>query len=113
MYTEEDHLKGVNNNIKELYHMLKARIIDLGNDIQIKSNKRYIAFRRNYNFVAVKTRRSMLKLTLNLKKSELNDPLNKAREIESILSEVRIKEPNDIPYVLQFIQQSYEKSMTR
>jgi predicted transport protein len=55
----------------------------------------------------------MLKLTLNLKKSELNDPLNKAREIESILSEVRIKEPNDIPYVLQFIQQSYEKSMTR
>ena len=39
VYTEEDHLNGVNDNIKEMY---QARIRDLGNDIQIKSNKKYI-----------------------------------------------------------------------
>jgi predicted transport protein len=113
VYTEEYHFRGVNENIKELYSTLKARILELGNDIQIKSNKRYIAFRRNLNFAAVKPRKSVLKLTLNLKKSELKDPLNKAREIEGVLSEVPIKESNDIPYALQIIQQSYDKSLTR
>ncbi|MGB8134550.1 MAG: DUF5655 domain-containing protein, partial [Nitrososphaeraceae archaeon] len=61
------------DNIKEIYQTLKARILDLGNDIQIKSNKKYIAFRRKHNFVAIKFRKSMLKLSLNIKKSELEE----------------------------------------
>jgi predicted transport protein len=113
VYTEEDHLNGVGNNIKELYQTLKVRILDLGNDIQIKPAKGYIAFRRKHNFLAVKTRKSMLRLILNIRKSELNDPLQKAREIEGTLSVVSIMEPNDIPYALEFIRQSYDKSLTR
>jgi predicted transport protein len=90
-----------------------VRILDLGNDIQIKPAKRYIAFRRKHNFLAVKTRKSMLRLILNIRKSELNDPLYKAREVEGTLSVVSIMEPNDIPYALEFIRQSYDKSLTR
>jgi hypothetical protein len=71
VYSEEDHLNGVNDNIKEIYQTVKARILDLGNDIQIKSNKKYIAFRRKHNFVAIKFRKSMLKLSLNIKKANL------------------------------------------
>ena len=55
----------------------------------------------------------MLRLILNIKTSELNDPLHKAREIEGILSVVRIVEPNEIQCVLNPIQQSYNMSMTR
>ena len=80
---------------------------------QIKSNKKYIAFRRKHNFVAIKIRKSILRLILNIKTSELNDPLHKAREIEGILSVVRIVEPNEIQCVLNPIQQSYNMSMTR
>jgi hypothetical protein len=71
VYSEEDHLNRVNDNIKEIYQTVKARILDLGNDIQIKSNKKYIAFRRKHNFVAIKFRKSMLKLSLNIKKANL------------------------------------------
>ena len=96
---------------------MKAIILGLGNDIQIKSNKKYIAFRRKHNFVAIKFRKSMLRLTLNIKKSELNDPLNKAKDIggphhASGLTEVHIKEPNEIQNVLPFIQQSYNRNLT-
>jgi predicted transport protein len=101
VYTEEDHFSGVNDNIKKLYQTLKARILDLGNDIQIKTN-----------FAAVRVAKSLLKLTINLQKSELNDPLHKAREVEGVLSEVRIKEPNEIQYVIPFIQQSYNRNLT-
>jgi predicted transport protein len=112
VYTEEDHFSGVNDNIKKLYQTLKARILDLGNDIQIKTNKSYIAFLRKKNFAAVRVAKSLLKLTINLQKSELNDPLHKAREVEGVLSEVRIKEPNEIQYVIPFIQQSYNRNLT-
>lgn len=117
VYTEEDHLNGVSDNIKELYQTLKARILDLGKDIQIKSNKGYIAFRRKHNFVAIIFRKSALELVLNIKKSELNDPLNKAKDIGGVLhasglTEIRIKEPNEIQYVLPLIQQSYNRNLT-
>ena len=110
VYTEEDHFSGVNDNIKELYQTLKVRILDLANDIQVKTNKTYIAFRRKKNFVGVRVKKSLLKLTITVPKSDLNDPLNKAREIDGILSEVSIKEPSEIQYVLQFIQQSYNRN---
>jgi hypothetical protein len=69
VYTEEDHFKGLNDNTREIYQTLKAMILGLGNDIQIRSNKKYIAFRRKHNFVAVRFRKSLLRLTLNIKKS--------------------------------------------
>ena len=51
MYIEEDHFSGVDDNIEELYQILKVRILDLGNDVQVKTNKSYITFRRKKNFV--------------------------------------------------------------
>ena len=110
VYTEEDLLNRVSNNIKELYQTLKARVLDLGNDIQIKPVKNYIAFRRKHNFLAIKTRKSMLRLILNIRKSELNDPMQKAREVEETLSVVSITVPNEISYILELIRQSYQLS---
>ena len=65
VYSEEDHLNRVNNNNNELYQTSKAMILGLGNDIEIKTNKGYIAFRRKHNFVAIRVTKSILKLSLN------------------------------------------------
>lgn len=67
--------------------------------------------------LAIRVTKSLLKLTLNIKKSELNDPLNKAKDIGRPhnvigLTELHIKEPNEIQYVLPFIQQSYNRNLT-
>lgn len=117
VYSEEDHLNGVNNTIKELYQTSKSMILSLGNDVEIKTNKTYIAFRRKHNFASIRVTKSLLKLHLNIKKSELNDPLNKAIDVGGPhhvigLTELHIKEPNEIQYVLPFIQQSYNKNLT-
>src|SRR5215218_10144396 len=61
VYTEEDHLNRVNDKIKELYQALKARILDFGNDIQMKTNKTYIAFSRKHNFVSIRVRKIISK----------------------------------------------------
>jgi len=117
VYTEEDHLNRVNDKIKELYQALKARILDFGNDIQMKTNKTYIAFSRKHNFVSIRVRKSSLKLHLNIRKSELNDPLHKAKKIGDVLhtsrlTQIHIKEPNESQYVLPFIQQPYNRNLT-
>ena len=70
VYSEEDHLDGVNNNIKEIYQTLKSLILGLGNDVEIKTNKGYIAFRRKHNFL-LRVTKSLLKLHLNIKKVNL------------------------------------------
>jgi predicted transport protein len=54
---------------------------------------------------------------LLIKKSELHDPSNKVRDIGgprhvSGLTEVIIKEQDEIHYVLPFIQRSYNKNLT-
>lgn len=46
VYTEEDHLNGVDDNVKELYSELKSAILTLGNGIEMRPKKHYIAFRR-------------------------------------------------------------------
>jgi Domain of unknown function (DUF5655) len=50
VYTEEDHLNEVDDNIKELYSELKSAISTLGNDIEVRTKKHYVAFRRTHAF---------------------------------------------------------------
>ena len=54
VYSEEDHLKGVGEKVKELYQITKDKILGLGDDTDIKTNKTYIAFRRKHNFAAIR-----------------------------------------------------------
>jgi hypothetical protein len=51
VFTEEDHLGRVDENIRELYSELKSVILTLGDDIEIRPKKLYVAFRRKQGFV--------------------------------------------------------------
>ena len=46
VYTEDDHLSKVDDNMKELYMDFKSAILSLGKDIELRPKKFYIAFRR-------------------------------------------------------------------
>ena len=82
VYTEEDNLKLVDDKIKELYSEVKAGIIGLGNDIEVRPKKLYVAFRRNQAFASVIFVRSKLKVYLNIQINEINDYLKKARDVK-------------------------------
>jgi predicted transport protein len=84
VYTEEDHLKSVDDNIKEMYSELKSAILSLGKDIEVRPKKQYVAFRRKQAFVSFVFLRSKLKAYLNVGTNEINDLLKKARDVKDI-----------------------------
>ena len=115
VYTEDDHLSTVDDNIKELYMDLKSAILSLGKDIEIRPKKFYIAFRRKQGFVGLQFLKSKLKVYLNINFSDIQDPLKKARDVTKVghhshgNTEVTITEPGEIPYTLTLLKQAYEK----
>jgi predicted transport protein len=113
VYTEDDHLKSVDDKVREMYSELKSAILSLGKDIEIRSRKHYVAFHRKQNFVSFHFLRSKLNVHLNIGINQINDPLKRGRDYVKFsgkMIEITIKDRNDIPYVLPLIKQAYEKS---
>jgi len=119
-YTEEFHLERKHvvskENIKMLYEEVKRGILSVGDGITIKPTAKYIAFVHKTNFVDITIRPSSLKLFLNMKKGELNDPKHLARDVSKIGHwgngdyEIQIMNLENIGYLLSLIRQSYEKN---
>jgi len=116
IYTEEDHFKNIPDDIMETYEELKNRILNLGKDIEIKPRKRYIGFVANTNFVDVHLQKSQIKIWINLRKGELEDPKNLARDVSNVGHwgngdyEIIIKPDSDLDYIMYLIKQSYDKN---
>jgi predicted transport protein len=116
VYTEEDLLKVCNDETKDLYNDLKNQILSLGNDIEIRPTKKYVAFRRKQQFVGIVFLKEKLKVYLNADSSQLQDPYNKVRNVTNVGhyshgdSEIIVSNPSEIPIALPLIKQVYEKS---
>lgn len=119
VYAEEYHLKGKPEDIKNLYNRIRDNIFDFGDDIEVRPRKLYIGFVRDTNFADIRLDNSKIKIWLNLKKGELHDPKNMARDITKVGHwgngdyEVSIKPDKELEYNLSYIliliKQSYEK----
>lgn len=117
VYTEDDHLNQskINETTKQVYHSLRERILNLGDDINISPKKIYIGFKRKSNFIDVSIVKNELWCWLNLKKGELDDPKNICRDVSSIGHygngdyDLRINDNSDLDYIMFLIKQSYKK----
>jgi len=113
--TEEDHLVGASDQVKELYEQLKERILQLG-DVKVKVTKSYIAFIAATNFTDVEVQKKSLKVHLNMKKGELDDRVGLARDVSTVAHwgngdyEISVKTDTDLDYVMYLIKQSYERN---
>lgn len=114
-YNEQDHLAKASESTRELYEQVKERILQLG-DIKIKPTKFYVAFIATTNFVDINIQQKSLKIYINMRKGELNDPMGKARDVSTIGHwgngdyEIVIKDDTNLDYVIYLIKQSYEKN---
>jgi len=115
VYTEQDILDYGSDKTIELYHSYKSRILDLGNDIELKFNKYYIGFKRNKsNFVDITVRNKWLKIWLNQKWGSVDDPKNISRDVSKIGHwgngdfEIKVSNDKNLEYILSLIRQSYE-----
>jgi predicted transport protein len=120
LYTEEYHLdkKNIAEDIKERYNNLRERITGL-NDVEIIPRQLYIGFKLKTNFVDVEVRPKDIKLYINMKIGELDDPKGISRDVSHQGHwgngdyEVRINPNTDLDYVMFLINQSYNKQLNK
>lgn len=111
-YTEEDHLQNKPEEIKELYETYKNAILNLDSGIELVPNKTYIAFKKRSNIADIAIIKKGLKLWINLKKEQIDDPKKLARDVSEIGHygnghyELNINEDTNLEYVAFLIKQA-------
>lgn len=114
VYTEEDHLKTTSDDVRELYDELKERIYNLGDTVEIKPYKIYIAFKSNTNFADFTIQKNQIKIWLNLRIGTLDDPKEITRDVSNVGHygngdyEISVKPGDDLDYLMTLIRQSYK-----
>lgn len=112
VYTEDDHLEGKSDYIKELYESFKSAILALSSDIEIEFNKYYIAFKKSRNIVDIHIQQKGLKMWINLKKGELDDSKKLATDISGKGHwgngdyQLNISDTKDLEYLMSLVKQS-------
>jgi len=113
VYTEEEHLKICNPEIKELYFKFKELVLGIGDDIIVKPMKQYIAFKVKTNITDIVPHKTKLSVYLNLHFGKLDDPKNISRNVMDIGHwgngdyRVNLISFEELEYVAAMVRQSY------
>jgi len=85
VYTVEDQLGGVSQDLKDLYDQIKEYALSLDSEIIVKPTKLYIAFKINLkrNFFSISFKKNQIEIDLNIRKNELNDAFKLAYDISN------------------------------
>ena len=113
VYTEDDHLIKPTEEIKELYELLRNRIVTLADDIDVVPQKMYIAFRKDKkNFTYLHLQKKNIKIWLNAKWGEITD----SKGISSDVSnkghygygdyEIDMKDDTQLEYILSLLKET-------
>ena len=118
LYDEDYHLKKTSENLKGIYQYLKEKIMALDENIVERPRKNYIGFIASTNFVDIHFAKGKLKIWLNMKKGELNDPQHLCRDVSMVGHwgngdyEIDVKDEHNLDYLMSLIEQSYKKNLT-
>lgn len=113
VYTEERLLVNKSDKIISLYEKYRTAILNLTDNIEVKPQKWYIAFKKNRrNICDVEIQKIGLKITINIKKGELDDPKNITRNISEVGHlgngdyELKVSDNKNLEYVMSLIKQT-------
>lgn len=117
VYSLNDHLSGISNEFRNLFQELRERILSLDQNIIEEAKAKYIAYKTSTNFVDIVIIKSGLKIFLNIKSGQLNDPLKLARDLTKPKPighwgngdyEMKFRNAKDLDAVFALIKQSYD-----
>ncbi|MCR9293651.1 MAG: DUF262 and DUF1524 domain-containing protein [bacterium] len=114
-YTVEDH-KQISSGAKmrPLFELLRREILALDENVTEEFMKLYVAYRAETNFVDIIPKANSLRLTLNMKFSELSDPKRLAMDVTGKGRwgngdvQIDLKAEQDIPYALGLVRQALD-----
>ena len=115
VYSEQEHLENVNDEIKELYQKFKSAIQNLDN-LEIKPKKKHIAFVAGQNVIDILPQKKALKMWINMNKGELDDTKGITRDVSTTGHwgngdfEIQVKDDENLEYTLSLVKQSVRKN---
>ena len=105
----------INAFTRTLFDMLDRRICNLSPDVKREFKKLYIAYKLDINFVDIVVQKQRLRISLNMKFSEIHDPKGLCKDITGLGRwgngdvEVFFEHTSEIDDVMELIEQSYSK----
>lgn len=115
VYTEQDHIEKASDHTAELYAKFKAAILNLTDGIEIKPQKFYIAFKKGKNVTDIAILKKSLKLFINVKAGQLDDPKKLAQDVSSIGHwgngdyQIQVEDDRDLEYIMSLVKQAIQK----
>jgi len=112
VYTEQDHIDKASETTSELYEKFKNAILNLADGIEVIPKKHYIAFKKGSNITDISILKKSLKIFINAKTGQLDDPKKIAQDVSSIGHwgngdyQVQIENDNDMEYIMSLIKQA-------
>lgn len=117
IYSIDDHLAGINKQAVDLFQALREKILSLDESIIEEAKAKYIAYKTSTNFTDIHLQQSGVKIYLNVKSGQLNDPQSLARDLTKPKPvghwgngnyEVKLEKESDLEKVFALIKQSYD-----
>lgn len=104
----------INVFTKTLFEILDKRIMNLSSDVKREYKKLYIAYKLDTNFVDVVVQKQRLRISVNMKFSEIYDPKGMCKDITGLGRwgngdvELFMEHTADVDDVMEIIEQSYK-----
>jgi len=116
VYSIEDHSHLKNDSpMRPLFNELRKRILNLDSSVKEKILKLYVAYKTTTNFVDIVPQKSKLRLSLNMRFDEVNDPKVLCKDVTDKDRwgngdvEVGISKFEELDYIMFLIKQAYNK----
>lgn len=116
-YTIADHSNLGIGPMRELFETFRKAVLALDPCVSEEYLKLYVAYKAETNFVDVVPQTKRLLLVLNLGIEDIEDPKGLCRDISNIGRwgngdvEVGLSRPDELPYVLGLVRQSFDRQM--
>ena len=117
VYTEQDHLQSAGSSTVELYEKLKETLLGLDDTVTLQPKKITIGFKvADTVFCDVVIQGKNLKIFLNMKVGELQDPQNLARDVSNVghwgtgSYELKVSDLESMENVIPLVRQSLRRN---
>ena len=120
MFTVDDHqYLRPGAPMHDLYAAVRSALLALGPGVTERPCKHYIAFKARSNFVDVEPLRHCLRLMLNLRFDDLDDPWELAENLTGRWhrgngdAAISLDRAEALPYVMRLVRQAFERQASR
>ena len=106
------------SDMRPLFDRFRKEVLAIDPCVSEEFRKLYIAYKAETNFVDVVPQLRQLRLSLNLRFHELDDPQELAKDVTNLGRwgngdvNIDLSDPKKLPYVLGLVRQAYEKQMS-